>query len=119
MDDDDLFLNYFGQLSCVVNELRSLGEFITDAEVASMLLHSVSGRFDAITTSIEQFQDLETITPEEVIGTLQVHDDKVKARVVKREEKALLAKAFIKEKKKDYDSSNGKGRGRGRAKGRG
>ena len=37
MDDDDLFLDYFGKLSCVVNELRSLGEVITDAEVVAKL----------------------------------------------------------------------------------
>ena len=103
MDNDDLFFDYFGKLSCVVNELRSLGEVIIDAEVAAKLLCSVSSKFDAITTSIEQFQDLETITLEEVIGTLQVHEDKLKARMVKREEKALLAKALIKEKKKDHD----------------
>ena len=117
MDDDDLFLDYFGRLSCVVNELRSLGGVITDAEVAAKLLRSVSSKFDAITTSIEQFQDLETITLEEVIGTLKVHEDKLKARMVKREEKALLAKAFIKEKKKDHDPLNGRGGGRGRSRG--
>ena len=117
MDDDDLFLDYFGKLSCVVNELRSLGEVITDAEVAAKLLRSVSSKFDAITTLIEQFQDLETITLEEVIGTLKVHEDKLKARMVKREEKALLVKAFIKEKKKDHDPSNGRGPGRGRGRG--
>ena len=118
-DDDDLFLHYFGKLFYVVNELRSLGEVITDAEVATKLLHSISPKFAAITTSIEQFEDLETITLEEVIGTLKVHEHKLKARMVKREEKALLAKAFIKKKKKDHDPSNGKGRGRGRGKGRG
>ena len=59
------------------------------------------------------------ITLEEVIGTLKLHEDKIKARLVRREEKSLLAKAFIKEKKKDYDSSNDRGRGRGRGKGRG
>ena len=119
MDDDDLFLEYFGKLSCVVNELRSLGEVITDAEVAAKLLHSVSGKFDAITTLIEQFQDLEMITLKEVISTLKVHEDKLKARMVKREEKALLVKAFIKEKKNDHDPSNGRGRRRGRSRGPG
>ena len=117
MDDDDLFVDYFGKLFCVVNELRSLDEVITDVEVSGKLLRSVSGKFDVITTSIEKFQDLEMITLEEVIGTLKVHEDKLKARMVKREEKALLAKAFIKEKKKDHDPSNGRGRGRGRGRG--
>ena len=101
----------------VVNELRSLGEVITDAEVATKLLSFVSGKFDAIIILIEQFQDPETITLKEVIGTIKVHEDKLKARMVKREEKALLAKAFIKEKKKDYYPLNGRGRGQGRGRG--
>ena len=112
MDEDDLFLYFFRKLSCVVNKLRSLGEVITDAKVVTKLLRSVSRKFDAITTSIEKFWDLDTITLEEVMGTLKVHEDKIKARLVKREEKALLEKAFIKDKKKDFDSSTGRGRGR-------
>ena len=55
MDEDDLFLDYFRKLSCVVNKLRSHGEVIMDAEVAAKLLHVVSGKFDAIATSIEHF----------------------------------------------------------------
>ena len=105
MDEDNLFLDYFGKLSCVVNELRSLGEVITDAEVVAKLLCFVSSKFDAIPISIEKFQDHETITLEEVIGTLNVHEDQIKARLVKRGEKVVLAKAFIKDKKKDFDSS--------------
>ena len=46
-----------------------------------------------------------------MIGTLKVHEDKLKARMVKKEENALLAKSFIKEKKKDHDPSNSRGRG--------
>ena len=105
IDEDNLFLDYFGKLSCVVNELRSLGEVITDAEVSAKLLCFISSKFDAITISIEKFQDHETITLEEVIGTLKVHEDQIKARLVKRGEKVVLAKAFIKDKKKDFDSS--------------
>ena len=73
MDEDDLFIDYSRKLSCVVNELRSLGEVITDVKVAAKLLRSVSGKFYVITTSIEQFQDHEMITLEEVIDTLKVH----------------------------------------------
>ena len=55
MDEDDLMLDFFGKLSCVVNKLRSFGEVISNAEVASKLLKSVLGKFDFITTSIVPF----------------------------------------------------------------
>ena len=116
MGEDDLFLYFFGKLSCMVTELRSLGELITDEEVTAKLQRSISSKFDAITTFIKQFQDQEMITLAVVIGTLKVHEDKIKTRSPKREDKALLAKAFIKDK--DYDFSNGRGHGRGCSKGR-
>ena len=72
MDEDDLFLDFFGKHSCMVYKLQSLGEVITNAKVVSKLLRSASSKFDVITTSIEQFQDLEMITLEDVIGTLKV-----------------------------------------------
>ena len=116
MGEDDLFLYFFGKLSCTVTELRSLGELITDVEVTAKLQQSISSKFDAITTFIKKFRDREMITLEEVIGTLKVHEDKIKTRSAKREDKALLAKAFIKDKV--YDFSNGRGHGRGCGKGR-
>ena len=42
MDEDDLILDFFGKLSRVVNELRRLGEVITDAVVASCDLSRLS-----------------------------------------------------------------------------
>ena len=45
MDEDDLFLNFFGKLPCMVNELRSLGEVNTDPQVAAKLLRSISGNY--------------------------------------------------------------------------
>ena len=118
MDEDNLFLDFFGKHSCMVYKLQSLEEVITNAELVAKLLQSASSKFDVITTSIEKFQDLETITLEDVIGTLKVQEDKFKARLVKRKEIALLAKALIKDKKKLFDSSNSRGQGKGHGRGR-
>ena len=97
----------------MINELRSFGEVISDVQVASKLLRSFSSKFDSIITSIEQFQHLDIISLEEVIGTLKVHKDKLKDQSAKIEEKSLLTKVFIKTKKKDSDNSSGRGCGRG------
>ena len=97
----------------MIKELRSFGEVISDVQVASKLLQSFSSKFDSIITSIEQFQDLDIISLEEVMGTLKVHKDKLKDQSTKIEEKALLTKVFIKTKKKDCDNSSGRGCGRG------
>ena len=119
MEDNEMILDYFGKLSRIVVEMRGLGEKITNNEVGAKLLRSVAGKFDSITSSIEQFQDVNNLTLDGVLGSLKIHEDKLNDRSVKREEKALLARALGKLKKKDDDSSCGKGRGRGRNRGRG
>ena len=89
-----MILDYFGKLSRIVVKMRGLGVKIADSEVAAKLLQSVAGKFDSITSSIEQFQDVDNLTLYEVLGSLKIHEDKLKDRSVKREEKALLAQAL-------------------------
>ena len=102
-----MILDYFGKLSRIVVEMRGLGEKIADSEVAAKLLRSVAGKFESITSSIEQFQDIDNLTLNEVLGSLKIHEDKLKDRSLKGEEKALLARALGKLKKKEDDSSRG------------
>lgn len=45
-----------------------------------------------------------------MIGSLNIHEDKLKDQSTKRKENALLARTFGKTKKKD-DNSRGRGRG--------
>ena len=68
------------------------------------LLRSVAGKFDPITRSIEQFQDIDNLTLD-VLGSLKIHEDKLNDRSTKREEKAILARALGKLKRKEDDSS--------------
>ena len=100
MEGNEIISEYFGKLSRIVIDM---GEKISKSEVVAKLLRSVSRRFDAITSSIEQFQDIDSLTLDEVLRSLEIHEDKVNNISVKREEKALLAQALGKAKKKDDD----------------
>ena len=95
---------------------EDLGEKIVDSELATKLLRLVSRKFDGITSPIKQFQDIGTLVFDEDLGSPNINE--VKERSEKREEKALLAWALDKIKKKDDDFAQGKGRGRDKAQGR-
>ena len=58
--------------------MRNLGEKITKSKLVSKLLRLISERFNTITATDEKFQDLETIALEEFVGTLKIHEDKLK-----------------------------------------
>ncbi|CAA7402542.1 unnamed protein product [Spirodela intermedia] len=81
----------------MVLELRGLNKKILDLDVAFKLLLSVSKPH--------------TISVEEIISTLDVHEDKLKDHLIKREEKQ---KAHS-----DRNRGRGRGHGRGRSCGKG
>ncbi|PKU69732.1 hypothetical protein MA16_Dca022687 [Dendrobium catenatum] len=72
MRDGDAVDEFAGKLSRIVNQRRSLGEKIEESKVVEKLLRAVPGKFLQITSTIEQFGDLEIMTLEEVIGSLRV-----------------------------------------------
>lgn len=80
MGEDELVIDYVDKFSRIVTQKRNLGEKIFECDVVSKLLHLVSSKFDSITSSIEQFQDLDSLTLEEIVGSLKVHEDKLKNR---------------------------------------
>ena len=73
MEDNEMILEYFGELSRIVIDL---GEKISNSEVVAKLLRSVSRKFDAINSCIEQFQDTDSLTLDEVLRSLEIHKDK-------------------------------------------
>lgn len=120
MEDKELIFDYFGKLLWVVIDLKSLGEEMFNVDLSIKLLRSVSSKFDSITTSIKQLWNLDTLSVDEIIGTLKIHEDKFWDWSIKREEKVLMAHALGKNKKIDSTkSSQLRGKGRGHSKGRG
>ncbi|KAK2979848.1 hypothetical protein RJ640_000735 [Escallonia rubra] len=85
-----------------------------DSWVVEKILRSL----DHVVVTIEESNETETMTVDELSGKLQVHEDKIKRRNKEPIEQALQAKMNINEKKDDTNKNRG-GRGRGRGQGRG
>ncbi|XP_078435013.1 uncharacterized protein LOC144706003 [Wolffia australiana] len=118
ISDDETVSDFAGKLSEIVTEMGSLGEFTKEKVVVAKFLRATPAKFDAITTAIKQFSDIDTMTLDEAIGSPKLHEDKIKHCRVKRDEQVLLAKAMGKIKKYNGESSRGRGQGRGRGHGR-
>ena len=71
--------------------MRSLGEKIAEGIKVSKLLRATPAKYDPITSSMEQFEDLDAMTLDEAIGSLKIHEDKLRDREGEREERAFLA----------------------------
>ena len=116
MGEDEVVVDFAAKLTKVINDIRSIGESLIEGEVIQKLLRVAPEKFDSVTSSMDQFVNLDELTLEEIIGSLVVLEEKLQNRVVRKEENLLLAKATA---KKDLEVGCGRGRGRSRGRGRG
>ena len=70
--EEESMAEFVGKLSKVSSQLRSLGEKIDDGVLVSKLLRAAPEKFDAITSSIEKFGDMDSMSLEEAIGSLKI-----------------------------------------------
>ena len=80
------------------------------------IIRSLDPKFDHIVIIIEETKDLEVITIEQLLGSLQAYKEKLKKqqRIV---EQLLKLQLNSKEKKEDFDNGRGRRGGCGRARG--
>ncbi|KAK2978670.1 hypothetical protein RJ640_023384 [Escallonia rubra] len=120
MKDSEMIFDYISRVLSVVNQLERNGDEMVDSRVVEKILRSLDPKFDHVVVAIEESNDTETLTVDELSGKLQVHEDKIKRRNKEPIEQALQAKMNINERKDDTNKNqDGRGRGRGRGRRRG
>ena len=99
MWEEESVTDFAAKLTRLVTHMRSLGEKIVEGIIASKLLRATPTKYNPIKSSMEQFGDLDIMTLDEAIGSLKIHEDKLRDREEKREDRAFLA--LVKGKSKE------------------
>ncbi|XP_074351769.1 uncharacterized protein LOC141690912 [Apium graveolens] len=81
---------YATLLKTVTNEMKTNGESLDDVRVMEKLLRSLTRKFDYVVTSIEESKDLSTISIDDLVGSLQAHEQ----RMNQYDDTSHLEKAF-------------------------
>ena len=71
MREEDSVADFAAKLTRLVAHMRSLGEKIAEGIIVSKLLRVTPVKYYPITSSMEQFGDLDTMTLDEAIGSLK------------------------------------------------
>ncbi|XP_050242378.1 uncharacterized protein LOC126691373 [Quercus robur] len=77
MKDGETISDYFSQLLVIVNRLKSNGESIEDVRVVEKILRSLANKFEHVVVAIEESKDFETLSIDELMRSLQVHEHRM------------------------------------------
>ena len=77
MKDGETISDYFSQLLVIVNCLKSDGESIEDVCVVEKILRFLANKFEHVLVAIEESKDMETLSIEESMGFLEVHEQRM------------------------------------------
>lgn len=83
---DDFCMKFYG----IVTNTRALGETMDKTYVVKKLLRAVPSKYLQITSTIEQFGNLEEKTVEEIFGRLKAHDERLRGKIEGSVDQLLL-----------------------------
>ncbi|CAA6658114.1 unnamed protein product [Spirodela intermedia] len=117
MGDEENMTDFSGKLSCLVTQIRNLGEKVEEGTVGAKLLRATPAKFDPLTTSLEQFRDIDTMPFEEAVGSLKIYEEKLQNRQERKEQVLLTHRTEKTKGGNPCGGGHGQGRGRGRGRG--
>lgn len=104
MKESETVKDYIDRLMKVVNQIRLLGEELTERRIVEKVFVSVPERFESKVSSLEDSKDISQLTVTEVVNALQAFEQR---RAIRLEETKTIEEAFQAKLKGKQPSSSG------------
>ena len=77
MDEDETIIKYLLHIEELVNTMKGLGETIVESFLVQKILRSLLDRFNSKVSTIEEIDDLKTLTLDQLLGTLTYYEMRI------------------------------------------
>jgi len=95
-ESNETVSDYFTKVISLVHQMRRNGENIDHVRVMEKILRSIDLKFDHVVVAIEESKNLKDLTVEELMGSLQAHEQKIDRREGRSLEQVLQTKLTVK-----------------------
>ncbi|XP_050124826.1 uncharacterized protein LOC126602057 [Malus sylvestris] len=112
MKEGESVNDYFGRTFTTANKMRIHGEKMEDVVIIEKILRSMTSKYDYVVCSIEESNDLDILSIDELQSSLLVHEQWISRHIV--EEQALQITHGPQQGGRNGGKSSYRGRGRGR-----
>ena len=107
MTESETVDQFMTRVMGIVNQIRLIGETITDQRIVEKILRSLPKKFEMVVTAILESKDLSRFSTDELIGSLVTHETRLHLT------DESISNAF----QSQFSFRRGKGRGRSRGRG--
>ncbi|KAL6208292.1 hypothetical protein ACLB2K_019243 [Fragaria x ananassa] len=117
MKEGETINGFFGRTLAIANKMKACGENISESTITEKILRSMVPKFAYVLCSIEESNNLETMTINELQSSLLVHEQRMKGH--NEEEHALKVSTGRRFGAREDERHGGRGKARGGSGGRG
>ncbi|KAJ9698236.1 hypothetical protein PVL29_007361 [Vitis rotundifolia] len=109
MKSGESVTDYFSRTMAIINKMRIHGDKTEDVLIVEKILRSLTPKFNFVVCSIEEANDVDSLSIDELQSSLLVHEQKINQQV--KEEQALKALSETHFTQSRVDRGRGRGRG--------
>ncbi|XP_028068170.1 uncharacterized protein LOC114270784 [Camellia sinensis] len=115
MNENESIYEYFNRTLTIVNQMRRYGEKMESLQVIENILRSLSPKFKRMVVAIEESKDLSAMTTDELMGTLEIHEQRINKKTpLSSLEQALQSKLSFRDDRNEQVGTSQRSRERGR-----